>query len=567
VLSNTRRIAAAALVSYLALALAVTQRLWHHPVSDTIGSGGGDAALFLSFLSNTATALWHGGGHGLLVTHALNAPDGINVMWNTGLLLPAVLLSPLTYFIDPVLTLNVLLLVGPALSAWSAYLCLGRFVDGVLARFVGGLVFGFSPALMSAELGHLHLTLLFLVPPLLLTVVDVLESRGSTLRLGSRLGLLIAAQLLTGEEVLALTAVTGLVVAVLLAVQLPQQARTRLLPTLGAGLIAGGVTLALAGYPLLIQFFGSQRVQGQVQPEDVYVLDPVNLMVPNSAPLLHVPLIGGVPHLALNAAENMGYLGLPLIALLTAVSWAYRRDLVVRTAATTGAVLVVLSFGFTLHLAGGHQGLPLPWDLTRGLPVLGSLLPVRWMLLVDLFVALLVAVWLDRRPANQLFRSGAVFLALLPLLPHGLEGIGPTGTPAFFRAGADELTGVDLLLPYPNHTHTSAMIWQAEAGMRFSMPGGYFIGPQGDHQAGFGDYPVTDLERTFDSLGAGRPVDLTPRLRDALRQDLSMWKVRTIVLGPCSTQHALLDFLVALLHGQPTTTAGVLIWRDVGQRR
>ncbi|MCW2601550.1 MAG: hypothetical protein JWM02_3379 [Frankiales bacterium] len=562
------KLALVALCGYLLAAGALTRSLWRDPLHSTVGGGGGDAALFLSFLTNSSTALWHDHGHGLLVTHALNAPQGINVMWNTGLLLPGLLLSSVTELAGPVLTLNLLLLLGPALSAWSAYLCSGRFLSRTSARVITGLVFGFSPALLSAELGHLQLTLLPLVPPLMLTAVDAATGRRGPLQSGALLGLLVAGQVLIGEEVLVLTCVAIAVVLITLAAQYPERVRERVLPLAVSAAVGVAVLLLLAGYPLLIQFFGPQAVHGEIQTPDIYVLDPVALFVPNSVPLLrNLPLLHQIPVLRLNNAEDMGYLGLPMLVLLAAVVWVRRHDVVARTAGIGAAVLGVIALGYTLHLAGGGKHLPLPWGLTSDLPVIGSLLPVRWMLIVDLLVALLVGVWVERLPTGRWPRTagiGLLALALVPILPHQLGNISPVGTPAFFRSGAPGLRGTVLLVPMATVRNPVAMSWQAEAGMRFAMPGGYFVGPHRGGQAHFGVYPVRPTARLLVRLQTeGGSVLITPGVRRFAREDLKYWGAHTVALAPSPHERECRAFLTELLRRPPELNQDVWLWRHV----
>ena len=108
-----RRTAATALPSLasllvcLTLAVIVFARNWASPASKTIGPGGGDGALFMWFLQWMPYVLEHG-ANPLFTTH-INVPEGVNVMWNTSLLLPGLLLAPITTTFGPVLTFNLLL--------------------------------------------------------------------------------------------------------------------------------------------------------------------------------------------------------------------------------------------------------------------------------------------------------------------------------------------------------------------------------------------------------------------------------------------------------------------------
>jgi hypothetical protein len=159
------------LLVFLGLAVCVYLPAWSSPTTRTLRGGDGDPAIFMWFLRWVPFALAH--GHDLLVTHHLNYPDGVNLMWNTSLPLPGLLLTPVTDAWGPVLSFNLVLVLGYGLSAWCAYLAIGRFVPGHLAAGVGGLVYGFSPAILG-QAAHPHMTLAFLVPLLLLAMTALL---------------------------------------------------------------------------------------------------------------------------------------------------------------------------------------------------------------------------------------------------------------------------------------------------------------------------------------------------------------------------------------------------------
>lgn len=561
-----------ALLGYAAGGLVVFWPTLRHPLHSTLDGGRGDVGIFLWLLANTSRALLQGHGHGLFVTHALNAPVGINTLWNTGILLPAALLTPVTALAGPVLTLNLVVLFGPVLSAWSAYLCSGRLLSRWSSRWVTGALFGFSPAVFAASLGHFHLTLLLWVPPILLFTVDAVTGRRGPVRSGLALGALVALQLLTGEEVLVLTAVACAVLVTVLGLQRPRAVRSRALPGLGAAGVAMATTLLLVGYPLYVQFFGPLRVQGSIQPADRYVLDPVRMVVPSSGVLVRSGWLEDHLHpLSLNASEAMGYLGLPLLVLLVVVVWALRRDLAARTAAVTAAVLMILACGYTLHLAGRRTGVPLPWGLTAGAPVVGSLLSVRWMLVVMLFLAALVGMALDALPANgRRGRTALVLigLCLLPLLPARAPAGQPTGTPAFFTDAGRHLHGTVLVVPVARPVQNIAMTWAAEAGDQFAMPGGYFVGPGAPGPTGagrpqFGDTPRPTEAALQQLATTGVLTPISAAVRAQARADLTYWRVHTVVLGPSQHEPVLLAWLTTLLRRAPTPLEGVWIWPAV----
>ena len=90
-----RRTVTLAAVYYLLAALAVTLWLWRDPASRTVAGNPNDADQFAWFFRYDATAIAHARLPDL-VTAAMNAPQGVNVMWNTFMLLPGMLLAPVT---------------------------------------------------------------------------------------------------------------------------------------------------------------------------------------------------------------------------------------------------------------------------------------------------------------------------------------------------------------------------------------------------------------------------------------------------------------------------------------
>jgi hypothetical protein len=116
------------LLVFVGLAMWRYLPVWASPATKTLQGGDGDPAIFMWFLRWVPFALEH--GHDLLVTHYLNYPDGVNLMWNTSLPLPGLLLAPVTEAWGPVLSFNLLLvlmagaqlLIGEELLAMAALL-------------------------------------------------------------------------------------------------------------------------------------------------------------------------------------------------------------------------------------------------------------------------------------------------------------------------------------------------------------------------------------------------------------------------------------------------------------
>jgi hypothetical protein len=127
---------------YLIGAVAVAARLWADPAGREQFAGVGDNELFSWFLRYAATAVAH--GHlPALVTIAMNAPQGVNLMWNTSFLLPGVLLTPVTLLAGPQVSLTLALTLGFAGSAASLFWVLRQWGASLGAAALGGAVYGF----------------------------------------------------------------------------------------------------------------------------------------------------------------------------------------------------------------------------------------------------------------------------------------------------------------------------------------------------------------------------------------------------------------------------------------
>lgn len=471
-------------------------------------------------------------GHGLnpLLTDWIDYPQGVNLMWNTAAPLPALLVAPLTLTAGPVLAYNVLLTAGIALTAWSGELAAARFVSHRGTALIGGLLTGFSPYLTAHALGHLNLVIAFLPGLALVLLHDLWIAR--RLRwwvAGGLLGLAAAAQLLTGEEIVAATAVAtaaGAGVWLLGRLLRPPGDRTLALPdrrhaALGLG-VAAAVGLVLSAAPLAVQLFGPQRTLHPV-PGAIAGNDLAGFIVPTTLQALHpvaVPVAGIF-------AEQNNYLGIPLLAALVAATWWLRRDRIAVWAAALALVLAVLALGPHLYVAGRRLPVVLPWRLVTPIPVVNDVLPNRLMLFVYLLAGILLAMAADRaRAARRGVLVGAgIAIALLPLWPTAAFPATPANTPAYFAGGVqrDLPSGaVALVTPY---SQPDAMLWQAQSGLWFRMPEGYARVPG----CGGLDTDFTPPGATSRALAGAGPADVA-----AIRQELAYWRVAEVIVGPGS---------------------------------
>jgi len=541
-----------ALAVYTLLAVAVFSSTWRDPAGRWIGSPK-DPQLFIWYLGWIPHQLSH--GLNPLFTNYLSYPPGVNLMWNTSMLFPAVVLWPVTALFGPVVAYNVLITAGIALSAWCGFLAARRFVDRDLACFLAGLVYGFSTGMLAQALGHPHVVVAVFPPLALILGHEILVTRRlNPVVAGALAGVASALQLLTGEEVLAATLVIAAFGVALLALMHLGQVRASLpyvAKATGAALVVFAI---LAAYPLGFQFLGPQRVSGSVQGPDVYVSDLLAFFLP-----------GNLIHFTGNVTENDAYVGLPLLALFAAGLVLGWREPRIRWIGLTALIVAVLSLGPHLHVDGNVTPVWLPWALVARLPLMESALPARLMDIGFLGIGIVVAYACARAlTATRPWQVATVVLLLagvsaVPSIPYPSVA---ASAPAFFKPGGDvekiPAGSVILVTPFSSKQSTDAMYWQAVANYRFRMPEGDAFTP-GPY---LGPHP-SFLESTLDQLDVGRPVAMTPAVRAMALADIRSFGVTTIVSGPSPGQPAIVEFLTAVVGATPVDDGGVKVWWTV----
>jgi hypothetical protein len=576
-------------VYYLVGALLVTWWLWRDPASRMVAGNYNDTDQMAWFFRYDATAISH--FHlPALVTTGMNAPQGVNAMWNTFMLLPGTLLAPVTLLAGPQTSLTILMTAGFAGSALALFAVLRRWGVTTRAAGLGGALYGFSPALLQSAIGHYDLQFAVFLPLIVDAAFRLLAGRTTPWRGGIYLGLLAAAQLMINEEMLFDTALTGLIIGLMLIRRL-----AALKPAVQGLAIALGTTVVLTGYPLWVQFFGPLPQRGSPFTLDYFKNDLSGLVTPSSLMLFHTSgsaafaasFQGALP-------EYLAYLGIPLIIVLLAATVCFWRRLpVVRALAVAWVLTAVLSLGGTL-LAAGHEysGIKLPWYWVQGLPLLASLVPDRFSIVADGAAAALLAFAIDaavplvrdRMPALAAGRRpvavvmAVALLAILPLVPKPLPATAATPLPAgwtqaFADLGLPASANV-LVVPIPSATFTSPLRWQADTGVPRSMVGGYYMGPawngqayiDGDGTPAAGQYLNALWQLSDSAIPAALSAQLPPTaaakaVTDAqLRTQLQAWKLSAVVA--VTTMTSPLGKYLTVLLGRPTAaTVDVLAWK------
>ena len=581
------------LVVDVALAVALLSRAWAHPTSVTVG-GATDAPYTIWALTWVARALTH--GYSPWITRSLSWPAPINLLTNATVIGLDFVLVPITLVFGPLLAYNVAATSTLAVTAWSAQVCLRRStLVSWPAAAVGGLVAGFGPlSLVETGGDHLHVSAAFLVPPMLLGIGRL--ATGTTRRpilWAVAVGALAAGQLLIGEEVLAITAIT---VAVAIVVACRWVTWRSFLPWMALAL---GVFGLLAVGPLLIQYRGAGHILGELQHGDHYSNDLTAFVVP--APQFWLRTAGAAGITRAYSSEGGSYLGIPLLLVGLATCILAWRQRFVRVLGFTALAVMVLSLGSRLRVDGHRLAVPLPWALVARAPVLDSLLPVRFGIALDLLFGAMLAVALDgvarrveqaaqrqarrRRGARRAHaastggsaartarRAWAIGLCtllavgcLLPLFPRLPFKTTRWTIPAAFRSPS-VITGLGVannalvvLSPYPGNRDPEVEVWLAIAGDQWRSAGGSYFVPSPTGQVTIGGRPrtadVVDIQLASGALTAVRARRMASQVRAELRQD----DVAAILVGPGRLRAQVVAWWTWLL-GRPVVVGGLYVW-------
>ena len=561
------------LLAYTGLAVLLFHNAWAGANDLTIG-GHGDPEASIWYYA----WIQHGLQHGVnpLLTDYLNYPQGVNLAWQTSQPLAAVVSWPVSAIFGPYAAYDAVVTAALALSGWCAYLAIRRWVPRRSAAFAGGLLYGFSPYMVTHAQGHANLVLCF-VPPLLLLALDeaVVRRRWPWWRSGLVLGLLGAVQIWMTEEVLATSAILAAVGVLTLAVLHRDRWRAALPYVWRAVALGAVVTLALGAPLLWVQFRGPNQLPSVFQQPGGFSTDLLNFVLPTGAQQVFPGFArSAVDRFSGNGAERNGYLSVPLLLILAYTLWRFRTVAVVRVMGVVGVVAAVLSMGPTLRIRGHMTHIPLPWEVFAHLPVFANVIPARIMLYAFLAAALLLALFVDHvlrvRGAALAWGGAALAASLVLLLPTTDYIASPHQDPAFFTAGGDaqripEGASV-LLVPFVNDPAVAeSETWQVIGGLRFRVPSGYFLArdPNNDrsHLTGPTLRPLS--KALVDIVTSKGAPTLTDSLLATMRDDLRYWNTQVVVVGPTPHPDQVLALLTAVLGRPPVGDQGTYVWWDV----
>jgi hypothetical protein len=444
-------------------------RLASHPGRDLLGYGRDPQIFIWSF------AWWlHALEDGLnpFYSHAIYAPDGVNLVWTTTVPGLALLFTPLTALVGPTASFNVAEMLVPAVSAFTAYLLCRQLTRSLWPSLVGGYLFGFSSYMLGQEQGHLHMTAVFLLPLMALAVVRYLQGEIDGRGVAWRLGVLFGLQFWLSTEVL-LTAAIVLAVALALAYWLLPATRSRLRAGLVPLFSAAGIALLVAAPLVYYAITGFQSESINVPA--LFDGDIVNFFVPT-----HFTWLGGSALYGLskqfrgNAAEAGAYLGIPTLVIIAWFALGARKSPIARYLLVALAATAILTLGTGLTVAD-HTYRGLPWKFLARVPPFNNVLPTRFSAYLALIAAVIVALWTASRHGWTRWVIPA--LAVAAIVPDLTKAYWTTHPErwAFFTDKTYKICFPknESIAIFPFGFWGSSTLWQAESGFWFRMPEGY----------------------------------------------------------------------------------------------
>ncbi|SDK49811.1 dolichyl-phosphate beta-glucosyltransferase [Streptomyces indicus] len=504
-----------------------------------------------------------------LFTDLQGFPDGVNLMANTVMLGLSVPFTPVTALFGPALSLQLVMTLGLAATAYAWYWLIRRHVTRErVPAAVGAALAAFAPPMISHANAHPNFIVLFMLP-LIIDRALRLVTGDRVVRDGVVLGLFAAYQIFLGEEPLLLAAMGLLLFAAGYSVVRKDVFADAWRPVLRGLGIAAAVCVPIVAFPLWWQFFGPQSYS------DV-------LHGPNTAnsPLALVSFAerslagdrANSQSLAMNITEQNAFYGWPLLALAVGIVVRLWDRALVKALAFTGFAAALLSLGSRFEIPGTAITVTGPWRALAHQPLFSAVIESRLAMICAPVLGLLIALALTRlrtaRPAHRLWGGVAVAAALIPIVPLPLKAVDRIPVPAFvtegmYEAYVDEASGETLVpVPLPDPGVAEPLHWQTAADLGFKLPGGYFNGPWGPERKGiYGAVPRHTSNLLAEVRGTGEVPALGEAWQEQARRDLAYWKAGALVLAPQHHQDALRETVTRLLGGQqPEFVGGVWVW-------
>jgi hypothetical protein len=546
-----RRPVVQALGAFL-LYVAASLLLWGLPIGFDLatrhaGMGGNDTRLYMWAFAWTPHAIAN--GLDPFHTDLVYAPGGADLRWVTTMPGPALVLWPITAAFGPLASVNVAMLLGPALAAWAGYLVCRRVTHSFWPSLAGGWLVGFCSYMAGQMFGHVNLVLIF--PALLAVYLAVRRAEGSigTVRYVGFLALCVVGLFSISTELVATASLFG-AIALLGAWVFGGEARGSLLRTGLESIGAFALAAALLS-PILLPALG-EAPEEPVRVATKASVDLLSFVVPRQSMLLggdrYAPTTGAFTS---NSSEDGAYLGVVVLAMLVAFAIARWRERQTWLLLAFLAIVSLLALGPVLHIRG-IEVIGLPGAVLTDAPILEHATPQRFSGYLWLPVGVIAAIWLSTAKAGWAWTRWVVVVAaaitLLPSVtapPRGRE----IPIPRFFaeRTFEDHIETGEIVFPIPT-VKGDEMVWQSTADFRFRLAQGY-IGPIPPQYLGQG---------VSKGLAKQHPAPYLPPVR-VLQRYAELHRVTMFVSSVEAT--SMFEDLLREAGWRPEPVEDVVVWR------
>src|SRR3954453_15455248 len=472
--------------SILVFALPVISDLGHR----CVGACLSDTSLYEWSFNWMHQAVRTGGDP--LFTETIWAPSGVHLAWVTTLPGPALLFEPITAAFGGLFSVNVLMILAPALAAWAAYLVCVRLTHKFWPAIIGGFLFGFSTYVSQHMRAQLNLVLIFFVPLAVYLVIRRVESSMGRIAFVLLLALVLAGQFSTSTEVFATMTVFGGFACLGALIVAPVIVKRRLLWTIPL-LAASYAICGLLVLPILRRLQYDPPPDHAIRAPDINSLDLFSFIVPNQ-----FGRFGGQRFLALShrfpvlPQNDTGYIGVLLVVVLVWFTVQFWRQWWAWLLTGFTVLAGMLAMGPTLHIAGRSIG-ALPGKWLFEVPLIQHATPDRFPLYMFMSLAILTAIWVAGASGRWAWTRYAIAAVGIVALSTNLA-IEPTyhgsqTVPSFFTDGTYKqyVHPDDVVLAIP-YTLGSDMDWQTATDFDFRLARAYIgpIHPIGHLNAGLG---------------------------------------------------------------------------------
>lgn len=431
------------------------------------------------------------------------APWGQNLAWTTSVPALALLAAPITLMLGPVTAYNVITIVALASNGVVAYFIARELECNKSAAIFAALLFYFSSYTWAQLIGHMNLYVtMFTLFALLLTTLRFRMKVGRITYV-CIMSALLSIQFLVSAEIFATLIFFG-AIAVLAGILTSGNPKS-----FGRRLVSFAVEIAIViiiSASILSPYIYSMLSNpvSNIQPQGVYVADPINYVIPTSLNWLFGTEFQYISNkFTGNLSEQGAYIGLPVFVLMFLGGLRfYMKSHLNGFLGIVFIVIVIFSFGAVLTIVGVHS-VWMPWSIVRKLPLIREALPARFTLYTSLVSALIVArVLTEQRSVTKYTVAGIAILAILPNLNiyHASTGLVPSSQ--FFQTGAYKQylkPGANvLILPTYLYNGYQPALWQEQSNFGFDLVNGL---------AGMGDSGVSMQRYGWIYYGNSVPIN------------------------------------------------------------